>query len=165
MATIKAKKDMYGQIELNRCSFLHDGNIEGQCAATTDLENGAIVLVDKANNAVTAATEEDFAKAGLAVNYTAERIYDERTSGRKNFKVKKGEYPRVGFLKTGDLFTTNVMLTDGTSLDDTQVATGLYWTAPTKVSTTAVVDAKLTLKVVEITDTADGQTALKIQVV
>lgn len=159
----KVIKKGYGQIELNRCSFLRDGNIESQCVAAADLENGAIVSVDKAAKEVTAATT--FTSGLLGVNYTSEKIYNQFTSGRKHFRVEKGAYPRVGYLKTGDVFSTNVMLSDGTDLSTytTAITTGLYWTAPTTL-TTAAPTSGLKLRVVEVTDTADGQTALKIQV-
>lgn len=104
----------YGQVELNRCAFLRDGAIESQCEAATDLENGRIVAIDKANKKVYDATNipEGVTKGNLiyGINYTAERIYNQFTPGRKNFCVKKGEYPRVGILSTGDIFTTDAYL-------------------------------------------------------
>ena len=101
---------MAAQIELNRCAFLHDGAIESQCVATEDLENGMIVIVDKANGEIKKATS--YAEGTVyGLNYTSERIYNQFTPGRKNFVVKAGEYPRVGILSTGDLFTTDADLT------------------------------------------------------
>ena len=158
----KYVKDGYGQIEPNRCSFLHDGNIESQCVANEAIENGAIVNVDKANGTVVNATS--FTTGLLGVNYTAERIYNQFTPGRKNFRVEKDEYPRVGYLKSGDVFTTNVMFSEtGVTVHETKIKTGLYWTAPTTFTTTAPTTG-LKLQVVELTDTADGQAAFKIQV-
>lgn len=166
MAVTVIKKG-HGQIEPNRCSFLHDGNIESQCVATEAMDNGAIVVVNKVKNETTLATT--FTTGLLGVNYTSERIYNQFTPGRKNFYVEEGEYPRIGYLKVGDVFTTNVMLTDASSIGDTEVSAikegKLYWTAPTTISSLEAKPEGLALQVVEITDTADGQTALKIQVV
>ena len=97
---------MAAQIELNRCAFLHDGAIESQCVATEDLENGMIVAVDKKAGTVAIATGDETGVV-YGINYTAERIYNQFTPGRKNFYVKEGECPRVGFLKAGDIFTTD----------------------------------------------------------
>ena len=79
----KVIKSGHGQIELNRCSFLRDGNIEAQCVAAEPIENGAIVIVDKQAKTVKNATA--FTTGLLGVNYTTEKIYNQFTSGRKNF--------------------------------------------------------------------------------
>jgi len=154
----------YGQVEPNRCSFLHDGNIESQCKATEDLENGWVVKVDKV--AGTVGTADSF--TGLVgLNYTAERIY-ERATGLKNFKVKAGEYPRVGYLKTGDVFTTNAYtttLTEGAIVTAITSTDGLYALANGTLSTTAATDGDFVLQVVELTTMPDGQPAVKIQVI
>ena len=56
------------------------------------------------------------------------------------------------------------MLTEGADIPaEDAVKKGLYWTKPTELTATAPT-AGLKLQVVEVTDTADGQTALKIQV-
>jgi hypothetical protein len=145
----KVIKDGYSQIELNRCSFLHDGNIEAQCVAEAALENGLIVAVDKAAGTVKVAG--DAAEDGIVygVNYTSEKIYNQFTPGRKNFRVEAGEYPRVGILKAGDVFSTNAYLAH-------DAATPEVGDVLTKGS--------VKLLVAEITDTADGQTAVKYQV-
>ena len=70
----KVIKDGFGQIELNRCSFLHDGNIESQCKAVEDLENGMIVAIDKSKGEVKKATGAAEDGMVYGVNYTAERI-------------------------------------------------------------------------------------------
>lgn len=145
-------KNGFGQIELNRCSFLHDGNIESQCKAKEALENGQIVVVDKAAGTVAKATSFD---GLIGVNYTSERIYNQFTPGRKNFRVEKDEYPRIGYLKTGDVFSTNAYLTNGGEAP----TVGQYLQANGSHSAT-----KSKFLVVEITDTADGQTAVKYQV-
>ena len=104
----------YKQVELNRCAFLHDGAIESQCVfnpASDDevLENGMIVIVDKANGEIKKATGSE-TDVVFGLNYTSERIYNQFTPGRKNFCVVKGEYPRVGILAKGDIFTTDANL-------------------------------------------------------
>jgi hypothetical protein len=152
MADVKVIKDGRGQIELNRCSFLHDGNIESQCLAAEDLDNGMIVAIDKVAGTVSKVTkgaEADTSKV-YGVNYTAERIYDQFKPGRKNFFVEGNkDYPRVGILKAGDIFSTNAYLVNETN-------------APEEGSVETYGGVKL--RVVEITDTADGQTAVKYQV-
>jgi len=158
------KKYGYGQIEPNRCSFLHDGNIESQCKATVDLENGWIVKVDKANGTVTTATEF---KGLCGVNYTAERIY-ERATGLKNFKVKAGEYPRVGYHKTGDVWTTNAVtttLTEGAINTAITAASGLFVKPDRTLTSAGQPVGDFGLQVVELTTMPDGAPAVKIQVV
>jgi hypothetical protein len=157
----ETKKYGYGQIEPNRCSFLHDGNIESQCKAAVDLENGWIVAVDKVAGTVTSASSLE----GLVgICYTAERIY-ERATGLKNFYTKKDEYPRVGYLKKGDVYTTNAITTTMTSGDvATKISTGLYVTAPCGLTETAT-SGDITLKVVALTDLPDGAPAVKVQVI
>lgn len=156
----------YGQVEPNRCSFLHDGNIESQCKAAVDLENGWIVKVDKAAKEVTLATE----LSGLiGLNYTAERIYDYAT-GLKNYYTKKDEYPRVGYLKVGDVFTTNAIKTTMTSANiTTYITTGLFASAgtdgPCTLTSTTQPAGDFGLQVVELTTMPDGQAAVKIQVI
>lgn len=147
----KVIKDGKGQIELNRCSFLHDGNIEAQCVAETALENGFIVAVDKAAKTVKAVAKdaEVDPKAVYGVNYTSEKIYDQFTPGRKNFFVEAGDCPRVGILKAGDVFSTNAYLKNEENTPE--------------VGTIEEYGA-ISLLVAEITDTADGQTAVKYQV-
>jgi hypothetical protein len=149
MAEVTFAKDRYAQVELNRCSFLHDGNIESQCVAAEDLENGMIVAIDKKNGIVVkAGTTGTVTVNGKEVtigedlvyglNYTTEKIYNQFTPGRKNFYVAAGEYPRVGILKTGDIFTTDAAVADVGNLKF--------------------------LKVDENTDMADGTAAVKYQV-
>ena len=155
------KKYGYGQIEPNRCSFLHDGNVESQCRADEDLENGWIVRVDKAAGTVVSA---DSLEGLVGICYTAERIY-ERATGLKNFYTKKDEYPRVGYLKKGDVYTTNAITTTMTSGDvETSIASGLYISAPCGL-TDVKPDGEITLKVVALTDLPDGAPAVKVQVI
>lgn len=168
-----------GQIEPNRCSFLHDGNIEAQCSAKTDLELGMIVAVNKAAKEVKKPAASDVL---FGVLYNGERIYDERTPGRKNYKVVSGEGARVGYVKAGDVYSTNCLAFDPT--DTTTFASEAdVWTALSETAITAtpvygkacasgyVLLSKTSgtygpkLLAVEATDTADGQKAVKFQVI
>jgi len=154
----------YGQVEPNRCSFLHDGNIESQCKAAVDLENGWIVKVDKVAGTVSTTSE---LKGLIGLNYTAERIY-ERATGLKNFKVKANEYPRIGYLKVGDVYTTNAvttLLTDGGITTAITAASGLFVNADGTLTSGGQPVGDIGLQVVELTTMPDGQPAVKIQVV
>jgi len=104
--------DGYGQIEINNCAFRRDGRIEAQCApnttdfATAKVENGMLLAVDNVVREVAFATDSSLP---VALVYSAEHIYDERTPGLKNFYLngKNDFYPRLGYLAIGDKFTTN----------------------------------------------------------
>jgi hypothetical protein len=109
MAEISMANVKYSQVELNRCAFLHDGAIESQCVADEDLQNGEIVVINKAEGKIVKATGEE-TSAVYGLNYTSERIYNQFAPGRKNFYVAAGEYPRVGILAKGDIFTTDATI-------------------------------------------------------
>lgn len=114
--------DGYGQLELNQVAFRRDGRIEAQCALGADFEsvsaeNGMLLAIDNVNRVV------KFPVAGevypIALNYTTEHMYDERTTGLKNFKLDKGTfYPRMGYLSVGDKFTTNCLCFDTAEFTD-----------------------------------------------
>ena len=114
--------DGYGQIEINNCAFRRDGRIEAQCApdtidfATAKLENGMLLAVDAANRKVKFAVDDSLP---IALNYSAEHMYDERTPGLKNFALNGTDdfYPRLGYLSVGDKFTTNC-ISYGEDYDD-----------------------------------------------
>lgn len=125
--------DGYGQIELNNVAFRRDGRVEAQCALDTTgfadvyAENGMLLAVDNVTRTVKFA---DNASLPIALVYTAEHIYDERTPGLKNFHTKATDdfYPRLGYPAVGDKFTTNcvgydkAVDTDWTSDDKVKVA-------------------------------------------
>lgn len=104
--------DGYGQIEINNCAFRRDGRIEAQCApdttafASAKLENGMLLAVDAANRTVKFAVDSSLP---IALNYSAEHMYDERKPGLKNFYLNGTDdfFPRLGYLSVGDKFTTN----------------------------------------------------------
>ena len=83
--------DGYGQVELNQVAFRRDGRVEAQCKlddtafATVPAENGMLLAVDKLKGVVKFATD---ASLPIALNYTTEHMYDEMTSGLKNFKLE-----------------------------------------------------------------------------
>lgn len=111
MALVRLKKDGYGQIELNNVAFRRDGRIEAQCKlddtdfATIPAENGMLLAVDEVNKTIKFAVDGDLP---IALNYTAEHMYDERKEGLKNFALERGTFlPRLGYPSVGDKFTTN----------------------------------------------------------
>ena len=112
MAFTRLTIDGYGQIELNNVAFRRDGRIEAQAKPNaTDfskdkLENGMLLAVDGAKREVKYAVDGSLP---IALNYSAEHMYDERTPGLKNFALngKDDFLPRLGYLSVGDKFTTN----------------------------------------------------------
>lgn len=113
MAQKRLVIDGYGQLELNNVAFRRDGRIEAQCEldatdfASVPAENGMLLAVDKI--AGTVRMPDGLEVCPIALNYTAEHMYDERRNALKDFKLdrKDGFYPRLGYLAVGDTFTTN----------------------------------------------------------
>lgn len=175
--------DGYGQIELNNCAFRRDGRIEAQCAPDTTafgntmLENGMLLAVDAVNRKITLPTDNSLP---IALNYSAEHIYDERTPGLKNFYLKgdgsEDFYPRLGYLSVGDKYTTNC-ISYNTSEWATESAfisalasyqtVALYATNGSDgthtISSTPPTEG-LKLRVIEKTTMPDGQLGVKFQV-
>lgn len=112
MAFKRLTIDGYGQIELNNVAFRRDGRIEAQAKPNaTDfsvdkLENGMLLAVDGAKREVKYAVDGTLP---VALNYSAEHMYDERADGLKDFYLNgTGDFlPRLGYLAVGDKFTTN----------------------------------------------------------
>jgi hypothetical protein len=126
----------YGQIEPNQVWFTRAGMVEAQCALDPEKfasnfpmtekeatdgkiygENGAFLMVDKANGIATVPTK-DLSNDGLpmGINYSTERIYNQFTPGRRNFCMICGEYyPRIGFVEPGMRITTNAVAWDTTA--------------------------------------------------
>lgn len=184
MALQRYTIDGYGQIELNNVAFRRDGRIEAQCAldptdfATVPAENGMLLAVDNVNRVVKFAED---ATLPIALNYSAEHMYDERTVGLKDFKLglEDGFYPRLGYLAVGDKFTTNCLSYDSTSdstwTGDEAVATALDAIGTTPVYGGIATDGSIKLSatkpsagpvllVVEKTTMPDGQLGVKFQV-
>ena len=185
MALTRLVIDGFGQIELNQVAFRRDGRIEAQCALDgtnfkdIPAENGMLLAIDRAKRTVKLpeASEE---KLPLAINYSAEHMYDDRTPGLKNFKLELGTfYPRLGFLSVGDKFTTNCIaydsedFTDKAAIEtackdaDTLSGTPVYGTycenGAIKLVKEAPTDGPV-LQVIEKTTMPDGQFGLKFQV-
>ena len=154
-----AKEMSYGQIELNQVWFDRTGAVEAQCALDTACfsdsqvapltkyvaatptaagtkivaQNGAFLMVDKANYIATipntADSENGFV---MGINYSTEKLYDERTRGRRNFFLTTNSWlPRIGFTTPGERITTNTVQWDtttnltGTAKDGTQATLDL----------------------------------------
>lgn len=174
--------DGYGQIELNQVAFRRDGRIEAQCALSEDFaevaaENGMLLAVDNEHRVV------KFPVAGevypIALNYSTEHMYDERTTGLKNFHLNKGSfYPRLGYLAVGDKFTTNCLCADDAEFADVEAVKtayegedslygGISEMGAIKVSATKPTEGPVLLAVkgTGAGSMPDGQFAIKFQVV
>lgn len=178
--------DGYGQLELNMVTFPRTGQIEVQCGlantftAAAPCEVGMLLAVDKANKTIKLPVANE--TLPIALNYSTEKIYDGSNPGLKNFKMTyedNAEYffPRMGYLSTGERFTTNCLCYDTTEYaDETALLTALaaYKTTPVyaKPSTLGAIQIARTmpasgivLQVVEKTTMADGQLGVKFLVV
>ena len=172
--------DGYGQLELNNVAFRRDGRVEAQCFldetdfADVPAENGMLLAVDRVNRTVKFATDDSLP---IALNYTAEHMYDERANALKDFKLERGTFlPRLGYLSVGDLFTTNCFGYDADFADDAAVkAVKLSGTGAVTVYggiseegaillTKTAPEEGPVLKAVEVTTMPDGQFAFKFQV-
>lgn len=177
MALARLVIDGYGQCELNNAAFRRDGRIEAQCAldetdfADVPAENGMLLAVDKVNKVIKFATDDSLP---IALNYSAEHMYDDRANGLKDFKLDKDSfYPRVGYLAVGDLFTTNCISHEMAD-DDTfkeaaaDVATTPLYGGISDDGSIAVDTTKPqvgpVLNVVKATTMPDGQFAVQFQV-
>ena len=182
MAITKLSMSGYGQIEPNHVIFTVTGNNESQCKLDADLryiENGMLVAVDKAIGEIFLPVADETLPIGL--HYSTEKIYNQFTSGLKNFKLERNtQLPRVGFLSQGEVFTTNALCADiaasgaeyvsEAKVKEAVAAAGtaaLYGTYSTlgyiKLTATKPTSGPV-LKVVKATTMPDGQYAVKFQV-
>ena len=183
MAIQRLTIDGYGQIELNNVAFRRDGRIEAQCKpnatdfSTAKVENGMLLAVDNVNREVKFATD---ASLPIAINYSAEHMYDERTPGLKNFYLngnKEDFFPRLGYLAVGDKFTTNCVCYDAAtwtndsafisalaSYKTSALYGGISEIGAIALSTTAPTVGPV-LKVVANTTMPDGTLGVKFQVI
>ena len=153
----------YGQVELNKVAFRRTGRIEAQCALDiNEAENGMILGINPVTHKVTLPTTTGL----VALNYTAEHMYDAKDRGLKDFVLKKGEfYPRLGYLEKGDVFTTNTVVYDNASGyapkagDYGHIDTTTGYIRANATSTNAL------LQIVEITTMPDGAPAIKFVVI
>ena len=181
MATKRLVIDGFGQVELNNVAFRRDGRIVAQCApdatdfAAIPVENGMILAVDETARTVKLPTN---ASLPLALVYSTEHIYDERTPGLKNFRLNGANdfLPRLGYLDVGDKWHTNTICYSDTEFT-TEAAliealkkcreTAVYGKpdASGAVCVTATAPTSgLTLKVVEYGTMPDGQKGVKLHV-
>ena len=111
MALVKLIERGYGQLELNFAAFRRYGAIEAKCRMHKDipyLENGMLLAVDRVNGIVGYPGDVE---GPIALNYTAEHMYDERTQALKDFKLDNGTFcPRMGYIGVADKFTTNTVV-------------------------------------------------------
>lgn len=182
MATTRLVIDGYGQVELNNVAFRRDGRIEAQCAldtvafASIKAENGMLLAVDALNRKVTVPTD---ASLPIALNYSAEHIYDERTPGLKNFALGVDDfYPRLGYLAVGDKFTENCVSYDTAefasqtafvsalgSIASTALYGGIGSDDGSILVSASAPSVGPILKVVAKTTMPDGQLGIKFQVI
>lgn len=160
--------DGYGQLELNQVAFRRTGRIEAQCKLADTIEyveNGMLLAVDPATRTVNYAKEGDKL---IALNYTTEHMYDERLAhGLKHFKLDKNTFlPRLGYLATGDKFTTNCVSIATAAGDyatiDEVIAAGKYGhaSADGSILVNNTEDGAVVM-VVGATTMPDGQDAVK----
>ena len=174
--------DGFGQLELNQVAFRRDGRVEAQCFldetdfANIPAENGMLLAIDRVNRAVKLPVDDSLP---IALNYTTEHMYDERANALKDFSLERGTFlPRLGFLSTGELFTTNCLAydTDAYADEDAVIAAadkaalattpmygGICANGAIKLQATAPSDGPVLLAV-EGTTMPDGQFAIKFQV-
>jgi len=182
MALTRLVIDGYGQLELNNVAFRRDGRVEAQLPldatdfASVPAENGMLLAVDRVAKVIRFKDSNDVAP--IALNYTSEHMYDERTPGLKNFKLERGSFlPRLGYLAVGDKFTTNCVSYDTTEFateDLFKTALGAIGTTKLygmpsadgsiKVSATAAASG-LSLMIIEKTTMPDGTLGVKFQVI
>jgi hypothetical protein len=181
MAVKRLSIEGFGQLELNQFAAPRDGRIEAQLPLGDDFktvpaENGMLLAVDNVNRVV------KYPVAGevfpIALNYSTEHMYDERTTALKNFRLNKGEfYPRLGYLAVGDKFTTNCLCADDAEFADIDAVKeayegdamlygGISEMGAIKVSATKPTEGPVLLAVrgTGAGSMPDGQFAIKFQV-
>lgn len=132
--------DGYAQLELNQVAFRRDGRIEAQSKlkayvastgedgfnAAHPAENGMLLAFDAAKREIRKPTADE----KVLLNYTTEHMYDERTPGLKNFALVPGTFlPRLGYLATGDKYTTNCVSYMQGSESGEYADEDAFWTA------------------------------------
>ena len=164
MALTKLAKEGYGQLELNFAAFRRNGAIEAQCKIAEGidyLENGMLLAVDRKTRTVGYPTGT--AGEVIALNYTAEHMYDERANALRDFKLDKNTFcPRLGYIGVADKFTTNTVCYDNTAAVETYKYGKPCKTDGFKgyIELTNTRDGAV-VEVLEITTMPDGQTAIK----
>ena len=130
MALKRLGIDGFGQLELNQVAFRRDGRIEAQCALGDDFaevpcENGMLLAVDNINRIVKFPVEGEIFP--IALNYSAEHLYDERALSLKNFKLEQNSFdPRLGYLSVQDKFTSNCLCYDDEEFENDEALKKAY---------------------------------------
>lgn len=163
MALVKLIEKGYGQLELNFAAFRRYGAIEAKCRMADGidyLENGMLLAVDRKNNIVGYPGDVE---GPIALNYTAEHMYDERYQALKDFKLDKNTFlPRLGYIGVADKFTTNTVVYD----DAADIATYKYGKPCVAEGYKGYIELTnerdgAYVEVLEITTMPDGQKAVK----
>lgn len=163
-ANVLAGHENYAQVEPNHLSAPRSGGVYGQLPADSSidiLEQGTFVKYDYAAGKI------DFDGEGpWMMVYNEEKLYDEHKQMHRDYAMKKTDFydgvmtPRVFRVYAGDIFTTNNLAKGSYSVGD-KVHPG-----EKGVLEALTGDANgLTLKVVKETTLADGQEAVKLQVI
>ena len=163
MALVKLIEKGFGQLELNFAAFRRYGAIEAKCRMADGidyLENGMLLAVDRKNNIVGYPGDVE---GPIALNYTAEHMYDERYQALKDFKLDKNTFcPRLGYIGVADKFTTNTVVYD----DAADIATYKYGKPCVAEGYKGYIELTnerdgAYVEVLEITTMPDGQKAVK----
>ena len=108
----------YATVELTKVASRKTGEIEAQCKLDSGidaLENGAIVFIDAAKDAIVKEYTETCVDA-MYLHFSNPRRYGELESGMANFRYERNDdyekmgekyLPRLFKLTVGDLFTTD----------------------------------------------------------
>lgn len=150
----KSRTPGYGQIEPNQTWFNRAGMIEAQCFLDPECfsdvqvgpnvsygeytpstpagdktkivaQNGAFLMVDKANKLATIPNEE-MSDAGfpMGINYSTEKLYNQFAPQRRNFFLTTQDWlPRIGYVEPGMRITTNTVQWDETAQTITDTLT------------------------------------------
>lgn len=167
MALVKLAKKGYGQLELNFAAFRRVGAIEAKCRIADGIEyieNGMLLAVNRKDRTVGYPTGD--AGEVIALNYTAEHMYDEREGALRDFKLDANTFlPRLGYLGTPDKFTTNTVCYDNEEFENEEAAlAGAKYGVPCEIGYIKLVAEKpegYAVEVIEITTMPDGQKAVK----
>ena len=174
MASIKIKRDGYGQVEPNHLSAQGNRQIYAQLPLKSTiniLENGQFMKYDYKNNEVNLDGDGEYM---LVLNEV--KVYDERDSYKDFAMIKKnyvgGEiYPRLFKTNVGDIYTTNCVGAANTSKDAEYAGIDLAVGDKLKVDTSTgylvkdnAVNTGMIWRVVKITTCPDAiQPAVKLQ--
>ena len=168
MALTKLAKNGYGQLELNFAAFRRSGDIEAQCKMADGieyLENGMLLAVDRKNRTVGYPTGAE--GEVIALNYTTEHMYDERTQALKDFKLDKNTFlPRLGYIGRPDKFTTNTVCYNDASTPAEMLAAGKVYGKPCTTDFPGYIELTTEkdgayVEAIEVTTMPDGQPAVK----